>query len=53
MPLREMGLKGREWMRNEFSWEGRARQMLDCYAGVRGTSGTAATELWASRPEVR
>jgi glycosyltransferase involved in cell wall biosynthesis len=41
MPLREMGSRGREWMRSEFSWAGRARQMLDCYAGVRGMSGTA------------
>lgn len=34
MPLREMGKKGREWMRNEFSWDSIARRMLQLYHDV-------------------
>ncbi len=30
--LGEMGLRGRAWMRREFSWDGRARQMAELYA---------------------
>ena len=29
--LQNMGLKGREWMRNEFSWHSVTKQMLDLY----------------------
>jgi len=31
LPLREMGLKGREWMEKEFSWEYCTQQVLSCY----------------------
>jgi len=31
MPLRDMGLRGREWMQNEFSWRSVTEQMLDLY----------------------
>jgi glycosyltransferase involved in cell wall biosynthesis len=31
MRLQIMGLKGREWMRNEFSWHSVTKQMLDLY----------------------
>ena len=31
MPLRDMGLTGREWMQKEFSWHSVAEQMLDLY----------------------
>jgi glycosyltransferase involved in cell wall biosynthesis len=31
MRLQNMGLKGREWMRNEFSWHSVTKQMLDLY----------------------
>ena len=31
MPLKEMGQKGRLWMRTEFAWEQRAQEMLSCY----------------------
>jgi glycosyltransferase involved in cell wall biosynthesis len=34
MPLQDMGLRGREWMRNEFSWSAVAKQMLDLYHQV-------------------
>ncbi len=40
MPLREMGLRGREWMQREFSWRSVAGQMLDLYReSVRTTAG--------------
>ncbi len=38
MPLREMGQKGREWMKREFSWDMRAKEMLSCYESTIGTS---------------
>jgi glycosyltransferase involved in cell wall biosynthesis len=31
MPLREMGQRGRCWMRREFSWESVSRKMLEVY----------------------
>jgi glycosyltransferase involved in cell wall biosynthesis len=31
MPLSEMGRRGREWMRKEFTWESRAREMMEAY----------------------
>lgn len=31
MPLRDMGSKGREWMRKEFSWQSVTEQMRDLY----------------------
>ena len=34
MPLQEMGLKGREWMRAEFLWSAVARRMLALYQGL-------------------
>jgi glycosyltransferase involved in cell wall biosynthesis len=30
-PLREMGLRGREWMQKEFSWSAVTEQMLATY----------------------
>nr|AFK79152.1 glycosyltransferase group 1 [uncultured bacterium F39-01] len=35
-PLQEMGLKGREWMKREFSWKKRAVEMLEVYEKVQG-----------------
>lgn len=41
MPLREMGARGREWMRREFSWDEVAERMIAVYelviAQARGT----------------
>lgn len=34
MPLGEMGRKGRRWMAEEFSWERRAHEMLECYESL-------------------
>jgi len=31
LPIRRMGEQGMEWMRREFRWEARAREMIDCY----------------------
>jgi glycosyltransferase involved in cell wall biosynthesis len=31
MPMQDMGLRGREWMQNEFSWRSVTKQMLDVY----------------------
>jgi glycosyltransferase involved in cell wall biosynthesis len=31
MRLQNMGLRGREWMQNEFSWDSVTKQMLDLY----------------------
>lgn len=40
MPLREMGLRGREWMKREFAWQSVANQTLDLYReSVRTTAG--------------
>jgi glycosyltransferase involved in cell wall biosynthesis len=40
MPMRTMGLRGREWMRRDFSWRSVANQMLDLYReSVRTTAG--------------
>jgi glycosyltransferase involved in cell wall biosynthesis len=32
MPLREMGLRGRDWMQREFTWDSIAKRMLDLYS---------------------
>ncbi len=34
MPLGEMGLRGRSWMAEEFSWSRRAREMRECYSSL-------------------
>jgi hypothetical protein len=34
MPLREMGVRGREWMIREFSWNRRAREILTLYLAL-------------------
>jgi hypothetical protein len=31
MPLREMGLRGRDWMLREFTWDSVGQRMLDLY----------------------
>jgi glycosyltransferase involved in cell wall biosynthesis len=36
MPLREMGARGREWMRREFSWDEAAQRMIAVYELVIG-----------------
>jgi len=36
LPRREMGQRGREWMRAEFSWDHGAREMLSCYKRLVG-----------------
>ncbi|HEY3131051.1 MAG TPA: glycosyltransferase [Acidobacteriota bacterium] len=34
MPLREMGQRGREWMKREYSWKCRAAQMIQTYEEI-------------------
>ena len=34
MPLREMGLKGREWMQREFDWDSVASRMINVYRSL-------------------
>jgi glycosyltransferase involved in cell wall biosynthesis len=49
MPLRDMGLRGREWMQREFSWRSVAQQMLDLYReSVHTTTGSAHHDLTRS-----
>ena len=36
MPLREMGQRGREWMREDFGWDGIAQHMLAVYRDLDG-----------------
>lgn len=31
MPLQEMGIRGRQWMQNEFTWESVARKLMELY----------------------
>jgi len=38
MPLHEMGLRGREWMRREFGWDSLAREMVSVYQGLLSAS---------------
>lgn len=41
MPLREMGQRGRKWMRREFGWDIRAKEMITCYeAAMTGRAGS-------------
>ena len=40
MPLREMGSRGREWMRREFGWHDRAAQMVEAYEKVGTLCGS-------------
>jgi glycosyltransferase involved in cell wall biosynthesis len=37
MPLREMGIRGREWMQREFSWDSLAAKMTDVYRNLLQT----------------
>ena len=39
MPLREMGLRGREWMGREFSWSTAAKRKISLYESI-ATSDT-------------
>jgi glycosyltransferase involved in cell wall biosynthesis len=39
MPMRDMGLRGREWMQREFSWTSVSRQMLELYQESTRTTG--------------
>jgi glycosyltransferase involved in cell wall biosynthesis len=40
MPMRDMGVRGREWMQADFSWRSVANQMLDLYReSVRVSAG--------------
>jgi glycosyltransferase involved in cell wall biosynthesis len=34
MPLRDMGLRGRDWMKREFTWDTIAKRMLDLYRAI-------------------
>lgn len=34
MPLSELGMRGREWMRRDFDWKSSARKMCDLYAAL-------------------
>jgi glycosyltransferase involved in cell wall biosynthesis len=31
MPLRDMGLRGRDWMQREFTWDSVGKRMLEVY----------------------
>ena len=46
MPLEEMGLRGREWMSAEFSWDAAAREVCNTYSmmliGAPAIGDTAA-----------
>jgi glycosyltransferase involved in cell wall biosynthesis len=39
MPMDEMGLRGREWMTADFSWDAVAREVCNAYSAMLG--GTA------------
>jgi glycosyltransferase involved in cell wall biosynthesis len=41
--LKEMGLRGRGWMEQEFSWDRVAADMLDVYRWLAGSDGMPAT----------
>jgi glycosyltransferase involved in cell wall biosynthesis len=38
MPLRDMGLRGRDWMQREFTWDSIAKRMLDLYRAIAPTT---------------
>jgi glycosyltransferase involved in cell wall biosynthesis len=38
LPLQEMGERGREWMRKDFSWQTATQKMLDLYSSMLGPS---------------
>ncbi len=41
-PLRDMGMRGREWMQREFSWDTIGARMLDVYTGLLARNADAA-----------
>jgi glycosyltransferase involved in cell wall biosynthesis len=45
MPLREMGERGREWMRREFSWDDAATKLITVYRELIANSGRNALEI--------
>jgi glycosyltransferase involved in cell wall biosynthesis len=34
MPLGEMGMRGREWMKHDFSWDNTTTKLLDLYRSL-------------------
>jgi glycosyltransferase involved in cell wall biosynthesis len=44
MPMEEMGLRGRAWMHQSFSWDRRAQEMLDVYRSAVDRATTAGAE---------
>jgi glycosyltransferase involved in cell wall biosynthesis len=56
MALREMGLRGRDWMAREFSWQAVAERMADLYRGLETQvrarrAGSGATVTAVTIPE--
>lgn len=48
MPLKEMGQRGRAWMEREFSWDGRAEEMIRVYRSMTAASAKDAVPLTAA-----
>jgi len=38
MPLRDMGVRGREWMQREFAWDALAERMTHVYRNLASTA---------------
>jgi glycosyltransferase involved in cell wall biosynthesis len=49
MPRDEMGRRGREWMKREFSWSSIAEQMVAQYQALLESSGPVSVEKKVSR----
>lgn len=48
MPLAEMGGRGRAWMAREFSWDGRAAEMIRVYQTMTAAKTNLTTQLTAA-----
>lgn len=44
MPLEEMGRRGRAWMEKDFSWDGRAEEMIRVYQAIMQTAAKLASQ---------
>jgi glycosyltransferase involved in cell wall biosynthesis len=49
LPMREMGMRGREWMLESFSWEGVASATIALYRSLIGSSVTAPNAVGAQK----
>jgi glycosyltransferase involved in cell wall biosynthesis len=47
LPLNEMGMRGREWMKRDFSWDQTTAQLLDLYRSLLMKSQSAAHKIVA------